>query len=172
MKERLGKLLEFCLDEGRRHYDPEAGLIGDFDPRFYTEKMLALSLRSLHPYRDSLTFALLLLIAGGKDEKISAVLESFCRHAPEPDGRLKWFLEEKHIRDGNGTFFSVEPLLLMEHCFGGELPEFQRKQVISEEYVSCLCAGAFGFLLELCQSDPCRIYVQRTAQREIFPGKF
>ena len=136
MKERLGKLLEFCLDEGRRHYDPEAGLIGDFDPRFYTEKMLAehfnaLSLRSLHPYRDSLTFALLLLIAGGKDEKISAVLESFCRHAPEPDGRLKWFLEEKHIRDGNGTFFSVEPLLLMEHCFGGELPEFQRKQVIS-----------------------------------------
>ena len=41
MKERLGKLLEFCLDEGRRHYDPEAGLIGDFDPRFYTEKMLA-----------------------------------------------------------------------------------------------------------------------------------
>lgn len=95
------------------------------------EHFNALSLRSLHPYRDSLTFALLLLIAGGKDEKISAVLESFCRHAPEPDGRLKWFLEEKHIRDGNGTFFSVEPLLLMEHCFGGELPEFQRKQVIS-----------------------------------------
>lgn len=58
------------------------------------EHFNALSLRSLHPYRDSLTFALLLLIAGGKDEKISAVLESFCRHAPEPDGRLKWFLEE------------------------------------------------------------------------------
>ena len=75
MKERLGKLLEFCLDEGRRHYDPEAGLIGDFDPRFYTEKMLAehfnaLSLRSLHPYRDSLTFALLLLIAGGSRAKV------------------------------------------------------------------------------------------------------
>ena len=134
MKERLEKLLDLCLAEGRKHYDPEAGLIGDFDPAFYTKAMLAehfypLSGRSLHPYRDSLTFALLLLIAGENTENVFPILESFCRNAPEEDGRLKWFLEEKHIRDGNGTFFSVEPLLLLEHCFGGELPESLQEKV-------------------------------------------
>ena len=136
MKKRLEKLLDLCLAEGWKHYDPEAGLIGDFDPAFYTKEMLAehfhtLSGRSLHPYRDSLSFALLLLIAGEKKDFISSILDSFCRNAPEEDGRLKWFLEEKHIRDGNGTFFSVEPLLLLEHCFGGELPEVLREQVIA-----------------------------------------
>ncbi len=137
MKERLRKLLELCLEEGWKHYDPEAGLIGDFDPAFYTKEMLsahfhALSGRSLHPYRDSLSFALLLLIAGGRERRnVSAILQTFCRNAPEPDGRLKWYLEEKHVRDGNGTFFSVEPLLLIEHCFGGELTEPERTEVVA-----------------------------------------
>jgi hypothetical protein len=68
MKERLLKLQDHCLQDGLNRYDADLGLIGDYDPTFYTPEQLKsrfredrFTARSLHPYRDSVTFALSLL---------------------------------------------------------------------------------------------------------------
>lgn len=125
---RLQNLIDQSLAAGLKHYDREFGLSGDYDQDFFLPETLAVhfnqpfSARALHPFRDSLSLALLLFAEGREPDIAERILSEFCRNAPTPDGRLKWFLEEKHVRDNNGTFFSTEPLLLIEHCFGSRLP--------------------------------------------------
>ena len=133
---RLQSLIDRSLAAGLKHYDPEAGLSGDYDPHFFLPETLQahfrqpFSARALHPFRDSLSLALLLLVEDKEKAIAERILTEFCRNCPEPDGRLKWFLEEKHVRDNNGTFFSTEPLLLIEHCFGDSLPAELHSRII------------------------------------------
>lgn len=155
MKNRLIRLQDHCLTDGLTRYDAHAGLIGDYDPALYTPEQLKKRFtaekftdRSLHPYRDSVSFALTLLIlnergnfpeslqkspvlsSGDSIQKtVERILETFLKNAPDPDGRLKWFLEEPVCCDGNGTFFSAAPLLLIEHCFADKLFQDMRSEI-------------------------------------------
>lgn len=149
MKDRLLKLQEHCLRDGLNRYDADFGLIGDYDPSFYTQEQLnsrfqkdRFTARSLHPYRDSLTFALSLLFLQEQQrltqqlpkgfsvfQTVERILQKFLEHAPDPDGRLKWYWEEPECCDGNGTFFSSCPLLMIEHCYSGQLPEEFRLKI-------------------------------------------
>ena len=151
MKNRLIRLQDHCLNDGLTRYDVHAGLIGDYDRTLYTKEQLKTRFlwekfteRSLHPYRDSVTFALCLLILQQRgnfpdalkenpvlkngdtiQNTVETILRTFLENAPDPDGRLKWYWEEPECCDGNGTFFSSAPLLLIEHCFADLLPEKQ-----------------------------------------------
>ena len=154
MKNRLIRLQDHCLQDGLTRYDSHTGLIGDFPPELYTPEQLKTRFvaekftdRSLHPYRDSVSFALCLLIMKErgipetfrnhpllKDDAailatVQKILSVFLKNAPDPDGKLKWFLEESKCCDGNGTFFSSAPLLLIEHYFANELPEEQLAEI-------------------------------------------
>ncbi len=138
MTDRLAICQKALLDVGNECYDEEIGLTGKYPVDFFTPQILEkffdgalLSSTSLHPYRESLAYALLLLIAGQEKRSVSRILESFCRHAPDQGGKLKWFYEEKLFRDGNGTFFSIEPLLLIEHCYGDQLEPALREKVLA-----------------------------------------
>ncbi|MBE6405489.1 MAG: hypothetical protein E7040_05660 [Lentisphaerae bacterium] len=158
MKNRLIRLQDHCLQDGLTRYDSHAGLIGDYDPALYTPEQLKTRFsaekftdRSLHPYRDSVSFALCLLIMKKRSDfsalpekfrndpilkdsasilaEVQKILAVFLKNAPDPDGRLKWFLEEPKCCDGNGTFFSSAPLLLIEHYFANELPAEQLAEI-------------------------------------------
>ena len=83
MKNRLIRLQDHCLQDGLTRYDSHAGLIGGYDPGLYTPEQLKTRFsaekftdRSLHPYRDSVSFALCLLILKKRGD-FSALPEKF-----------------------------------------------------------------------------------------------
>lgn len=95
-----------------RYLDDEAYLDEYFDSDAIDE-------RSLRSFRESIAYAYYLLANARHVDQanaiIATVLQAQVREAGHPDfGKMRWFYEEKKIRDGNANFFIAAPLLLIQ----------------------------------------------------------
>lgn len=134
MRERIRILLDEILEFDGKNYDPGMNLLGRFDPAFYPPEYLKehfgeLNENSLHPYRESLYYALSLLFDGREVKRADDILKTFLAHAVTPEGDTLWFAEEKHLRDRNGNFFNASALIQMEAHFGAILPQETWKEL-------------------------------------------
>ncbi len=133
VQERIREAAARSLAARDALYDPERKLLGKYDPSVYPEAYRrehfgAIGPNGLHPYRESLYYALTLLECGSRIPRARDILETFCRDAVLPDGQLLWFAEEKHLRDANGNFFNAAALLPLEAYFSEQLaPETARR---------------------------------------------
>ncbi len=136
IRARAEKYLHELLVEYDSRFDQEAGLLGYFDKTIYSAEYLkehfgALSDQSLHSYRESLAYALGLLLLNEKLDRAAQIIEVFCRDGQihdtdSPDfGELFWFREEAHIRDRNGNFFNGSSLLLIRKLFHEKFSQAQ-----------------------------------------------
>ena len=86
MKQRINSIRHEGLLNAISQYDESLGLMGDYDPAFYTKEALTsrfdqskFTKRSLHPYQTSASFALYLLML--EDDTSFQQLEA-CKNIP------------------------------------------------------------------------------------------
>ncbi len=137
MKIRLKTYLDKSISDYAENFDPEWNLLGAYPAAFYTPDYLqehfgALGPRALHSFPISLAYALALQVREPDalaQRRVVDIVRSSLNLAPLANGELKWFLEEKHLRDANGNFFSGLLLFLLERHFGHLWPDSLRSDV-------------------------------------------
>lgn len=137
MKNRLKAYLDTSISDYAKNFDPEWDLLGNYPASFYTPDYLQqhfgeLGAMALHSFPISLAYALALQVSepdANAQKRAIDIVRASMDLAPLSNGALKWFLEEKHFRDGNGNFFSGLLLLLLERYFGSLWPDSLRADV-------------------------------------------
>lgn len=193
MKSRVNKQRHEGLLNSLPMYDESIHQLGGTDYYVFTKQMLEnrfdkkkFTNKSLHNYQHSNLYALYLLMLDNdpsipqtaeyqnnphftdkafRKKQILKTLDAVLNTIQDPDGRFKWFWEEPKCWDGNGTFFCIQPMLLIDKYYADQLPpEMQNKlkdvikrtypvfkketTTASWSYVNpCLAAYTFSMLL-------------------------
>ncbi len=143
MNHHRRRIIDSYINDNAQHFDPNTNLLcGDYLDRYtcdkaYLEKYFDVAKiddKSLRSFRESSAYAFYLLFAKKQQEQanriITAVLQAQVKDAEHTDhGQMRWFFEEKKVRDGNGNFFIGAPLLLIHNCFHGQLSAFNSSAV-------------------------------------------
>ena len=157
MQKRINDLRHESVLTAIQKYNETLGMVGGYDPSFYTKETLKsrfdqskFTKGSLHIYQASANFVLHLLMLekdpsflnldeckdvpvfkdkASRNKVILQTLDTILNTIQDPDGRLKWFWEEPKCCDGNGTFFSVQPLLMIESMYSDRLPQEMQKRL-------------------------------------------